>query len=333
MSSFEKHHSKKKHIFNGGNYLLSPLNNKKVNSLNFFGTNKKENNNNHNRINIVVNKINTTQLKKKYTNVESINNILQINKTNSLSRQKNKNKLVNTNKILSTYTNINDSNLSSAKSNHKNDNRYDNHTTTDDINVNMSNNNSNVYNLKKLYINKKIKDFNFTKNDSFHNNKSKTNNYLSNRQSFEYLKTEANSNTSNDLNIKLILPSSNIFGKKMVNQNYNDIIGTPSGLFKKNNPTNIQFSSPGNILKNYYKNPNNNFNKEELIIKENFTNLSTNDSKNKKRQKSIDRSISGKSHSNITKIQNKKRCPEELHFFYINMIQKGKRMENNIEGE
>ena len=334
MSSFEKHHSKKKQIFNGGNYLLSPLNNKKINSLNYFGTNKKDNNNNQNRINIIVNKINTSQLKKKSTNVEGINNILQINKTYSLSRQKNKNKL-NSNKILSTYNNINDSHLSSAKSKHKNENRFENHTTADDIKLNVSNNN-NIYNLKKLYINKKIKDFNFTsKNDSFNNKNKNTvnNNFLSNRQSYEHLKTETNNNTSNDLNIKLILPNNNIFGKKSVNQNYDDIIGTPSGLFKKNNPSNFQFNSPGNILRNYYNNPNIKFSKEELIIKESFTNQSTNDSKNKKRQKSIDISISGKENSEVKKNKHKNRCPEDLHFFYINMIQKGKKMENYIQGE
>ena len=35
MSSLEKHHNKKKLIFNGGNYLLTPIN-KKINSLNFL---------------------------------------------------------------------------------------------------------------------------------------------------------------------------------------------------------------------------------------------------------------------------------------------------------
>jgi hypothetical protein len=197
-------------------------------------------------------------------------------------------------------------------------------------------NNNNIYNLKKLYINKKIKDFNFTsKNDSFNNKNKNTvnNNFLSNRQSYEHLKTETNNNTSNELNIKLILPNNNIFGKKSVNQNYDDIIGTPSGLFKKNNPSNFQFNSPGNILRNYYNNPNIKFNKEELIIKESFTNQSTNDSKNKKRQKSIDISISGKENSEVKKNKYKNRCPEDLHFFYINMIQKGKKMENYIQGE
>ena len=324
MSSLEKHHSKKKLIFNGGNYLLSPLN-KKINSLNFFNTNKKENNiQNINGKKAIANKINIAQLKKKHTNSEDINNIIQINKTYSLSRPKNKNKL-KSNKILPTYTNINESNLSSAKTNHK----YENNTTCDDINMN-----NNAYNLKKLYINKKIKDINFsTKNDSFNNkrNINNTYNYLSNRQSYEHIKTNPN-NTSNDLNIKLILPVNNNFGKKLVNQNYDDIIGTSSGLFKKNISSNFKLNTPEDVIKNYYNNQNIKFNKEEQYIKESFINQNTNNSKMKKKQKSIERSISGGDYLDNNK-NNKKKCPEDLHFFYINMIQKGKKMEKYIEGE
>jgi len=328
MSSFEKHYTKKKNIFNGGNYLLSPLNNKKINSINFFNTNRKNNNTqNKNGIKVIVNKINTTQLKKKYSNSEDVNNIVQINKTYSLSRPKNKNNL-NSNKIMYTYSNINESNLSSAKIN-KYGNKFENNTTYDDINMNNKG-----YNLKKLYINKKIKDINFSsKNDSFNNikNINNTNSYISNRQSYDLLKTDANS-TSSDLNIKLVLPGDNIFGKKLVNQNYDDIIGTPSGLFKKKNQSNFKYNTPGNILKNYYNNPNIKFNKEEQIIKESFINQTTN-SKNKKRIKSIDKSMSGVEYYNEKNKRHKNRCPEDLHFFYINMIQKGKKMENNIEGE
>ena len=195
--------------------------------------------------------------------------------------------------------------------------------------------NNNAYNLKKLYINKKIKDINFSaKNDSFNNNKRNINNtynYLSNRQSYEHIKTNPN-NTSNDLNIKLILPVNNNFGKKLVNQNYDDIIGTSSGLFKKNISSNFKLNTPEDVIKNYYNNPNIKFNKEEQYIKESFINQNTNNSKMKKKQKSIERSISGGDYLDNNK-NNKKKCPEDLHFFYINMIQKGKKMEKYIEGE
>ena len=73
--------------------------------------------------------------------------------------------------------------------------------------------------------------------------------------------------------------------------------------------------------------------KDEKIIIDSYTNQSTNDSKNKIKKKSIDRSISGKGCFNNKVKINKKRCPEDLHFYYINMIQKGKKLEKDIEGE
>lgn len=331
MSSFEKHekhHSKKKQLFNGGNFLLSPINKKNINSLNYFAVNKKNTDiQSKNDIKVIVNKLNPELIRKKNNNInsEQINNILKVNKQNSLSRPKNINK-INNNKFMGTYFNINTSNLSVNKTN----NQCGNDLTSDNININNNNLdiNSNAYNLKKLYINKKIKDLNvFSKNDSFNNLKK----YQTNRQSYDHLKTDLN--TSKDTNIKLVIPDRNFFEKKLENHNFDDIIGTPSGLFKKNNQLNIQFNSPGNLLKNYYNNPNIKIHRDEKIIIDSFTNQSTNDSKNKKRKKSIDRSISGKDFSNIKikKIENK--CPEEIHFYYIIMIQKGKKLEKGIDGD
>ena len=329
MSSFEKHEKnniKKKKILYGSNFLLSPLN-KKVNSLNYFSVNRKNSDyQSRNDIKIVVNKLNPEQYRKKNNiNSEQINNILKLNKAYSLSRPKNINKL-NSNKILSTYSNVNSSNLSPMKGNIK----YNNNLTTDDLNNNIDiNNNNNAYNLKKLYINKKIKEINFfAKNDSFNNR----NNFSTNRQSFEHLKTDVNI-TPKESNIKLILPDKNYFDKKLENQNYDDIIGTPSGLFKKNNFSNFHFNTPGNILKNYYNNPNMKMIKDDKIIIDSYTNQSTTDSKKKIKKKNIDRSISGRERFNNKIKINKKRCPEDLHFYYINMIQKGKKLENDLEGE
>ncbi len=60
-----------------------------------------------------------------------------------------------------------------------------------------------------------------------------------------------------------------------------------------------------------------------------FSNLSTNDSKNKIRKKSIDITISEKEKDYFNpKIKKTKfKCPEDLHFYFINMIQKGKKLE------
>ena len=294
MSSFEKnekHYKKKKHIFNGGNYLLSPLNNKKIDSLNYFSINKKNIDfQNKKELKVVINKLNTEQYRKiNNLNLEQLENKLKKNKDKaySVTRPKNLNKL-------NCYANTNNSNLNSAKTNNKNYNNI----TTDDWNKNNIAIINNTYNLKKLYINKKMKGINFySKNDSFNN----TNNYTPNRLSYKYLKTDIN-NSSKNLNLKLFLPNNknNIFRNKIENINYkdyNDIIGTPSGLFKKNTPSNII------IVENY---------NNKVYIKNNL-------GKSRDGKKSIDKI--------------KEKCPEELHFYYIRKIQKGKKIEKELEGE
>ena len=314
MSSFEKYekyHHKKKQLFNGGAYLLSPLNQKNINSLNYFGINKKNNDiKSKNDIKVIVSKLNPDQIRKKNNNVnsEQMNNILKVNRAYSLSKAKNNIKL-DSNQIIGTYSNINNTNLSTSKTN----NNYENNLTTENIYKNKNNIdlNNDSYNLKKLYINKKIKDISiFTKNDSFN----KIKNYSANRQPYVHLQTETN--ISKDSNIKLIIPDRNIFEKKLENKNLEDIIGTPSGLFKKNNQTNFQYNP---------RNPNIKIHRDEKIIIDSLTNQSTNDSKNK--------NISGKDYSNIRNIFVKNKCPEDLHFYYITMIQQGKKLEKEIEGD
>lgn len=322
MSSFEKYekyHNKKKQLFNGGAYLLSPLNKKNINSLNYFGINKKNNDiKSKNDIKVIVSKLNPDQIRKKNNNVnsEQMNNILKVNRAYSLSRAKNNIKL-DSNQIIGTYSNINTTNLSTSKTN----NKYENNLTTENIYKNKNNIdiNNDSYNLKKLYINKKIKDISiFTKNDSFN----KIKNYSANRQPYVHLQTETN--ISKDSNIKLIIPDRHIFEKKLESKNLEDLIGTPSGLFKKNNQTNFQYNP---------RNPNIKIHRDEKIIIDSLTNQSTNDSKNKKKQQSIERSISGKDYNNIRNIFFKNKCPEDLHFYYITMIQQGKKFEKEIEGD
>ena len=299
MSSFEKlekHHNKKKYIFKGGNYLLSPINNKKINSLNYFSLNKR--NNDIQSKKGIFNKINNTEQyqKKNDINLEQLNNKIIINKRNALSRPKNLNQM-------HFYTNANNSYLNSAK----NDKKYDNNLTTDDLKKNIIVINNNTYNLKKLYINKKNKELNYySNNDSFSNQK----NCGSNIQSYEYIKTNIN-NTPNKLNLQLLFPNQNIFEKKI----YNDIIGTPSGLYKKNSHLNFKMNSFRNIMEKY----------------NNYSNIKINP--NKKLKKVIDSPISA------IKLLEKKykiikdKCPEELHFYYIRKIQKGKRIEKELDGE
>lgn len=357
MASFERNYQyKKKHIFNGGgNYLLSPLNNKRIDSLNIY---KNNNSQNKNSIKIIINKINAEQYRKHNNNFNSpiIENILKNNKTYSLSRTKNdnkpyhKNKLSkiklkdisthnNTNNILSNITNSNNSELSSAKTN-----KYENISLTHELLRNKDNINkisNNAYCLKKLYMDRNMKDIISSNNDSFINEK--------NRQSTEYLKTDLNdiytSPLSKQENIKLILPDTNIFGKKLTAdvKNHNDIIGTPSGLFKKNSLSNFQFNTPGNMIKNFFDKKNKNIfsninfiklNKDEKqIILESITNQSTSDSKIKKLKKTSDINLT-EIDSYVSKSKRgRKKFPEEIHFFFVHMMQEGKKNELELEGE
>lgn len=280
MSFFEKsekYHKKKKYIFNGGNYILSPLNKKKINSLNYhYLSNKK-------RKNVIINKINIEKYRKEANTknicLEQINSKLKINILDYLSRPGNLNKL-------NSYTNSNNSRFSSARSN----NKYFNNLTTDDLNKIKINNNK--YNLKNLYNLRKTKEINiYSNNDSYNNI---INNISPKRQKYEYLNTDTN-NSHKNVNL---LPYCN-FGKKIENIKYNDILGTPSGLFKRNN------------------------------YRINFSNNKSNKSSENKNKK-LDKPLLG---VKLHKLLIKKKCPELLHFYYINKIQKGKQIESELDGE
>ena len=297
-SSIEKNYSKMKKLLNSGNNLLSPLNEKKIT----------RNNNSQNKkgIKIIINNLNTNQ-KTKNNNLNSkvINNILKINKAYSLSRPTNETKLKSknilskinkgdissdVNNILSICINKNNSNITSAKSN-----KYENNSKTEELNIsNSNNNNNNEYYIKNFYINRNIKSSN---SDSIKNN------IINNKQSYEYLKTDINE-IENTPNIKLVV--SNDIVKK-----HDDIIGTPSGLFKKNNLSNFQFNTAGNILKNIYEK------KKKNILK----------------LKDLEKNISEIDYFNNKNRKGKYKCPEIMHFHYVYMLQEGKTNEIELEGE
>lgn len=303
-SSIEKNYNNNKKLFNSGNYFLSPLNEKITRS---------NNSQNKNGIKIIINKLNTNQNSKNCNlNSQVINNILKINKVFSLSRQTNENKLKSKNifskinkkdissdasNILSLYINKNNSNISSAKSN-----KYENNNSkTEELNINNSNINNNEYYIKNFYINRSISS---SKGDNIKNN----NNIINNKQSTEYLKTDINENgnTPNSTNIKFVLPNDIV-------KKHDDIIGTPSGLFKKNNLSNFQFNTSGNILKNIY----------EKKTKNLF----------KLKNKELERNISEVDYFNNKNKKGKYKCPEIMHFHYVYMLQEGKTNEIELEGE
>ena len=76
-------------------------------------------------------------------------------------------------------------------------------------------------------------------------------------------------------------------------------------------------------------------NKDEYqLIKESITNMSTNnESKIIKRKITIDSKNSLIHNNNNGYKRGRNYCSEEIHFYYVNMIQKGKKFEQKIEGE
>ena len=289
-SSIEKNYCKKKKLLNSGNYLLSPLNENK----------NTRNNNSQNKIGIkiIINKLNTNQnIKNNNLNSQVINNIsrsikeTKLKSKNILSKINKRNISSDVNNFLSIYINKNNSNISSAKSN-----KYENNSKIEELNINNSHNNNNEYYINNFYINWNIISSN---SDSIKNN------IINNKQSYEYLKTDINE-IANTPNIKLVLPND------IIKKN-DDIIGTPSGLFKKNNLSQFQFNTAGNMIKNIYEKKNKNI----LKLK----------------NKDLEKNISEVDYFSNKNRKGKYKCPEIMHFYYVYMLQEGKTNEIELEGE
>ena len=232
--------------------------------------------------------------------------------------------------------------------------------------------NDSINGLRNLNIKNRTKENMYTNNDTYKNNTNlindnSTNNSNSNlatkRETIGnlYLKTDVNDiyiNTPKDNNYKL-----DNFDKKLVIFKNNEIFGTPGGLLRKNNKILLANTTPENKIKisldqNKQKildsslklkikknknddiNTNNNSNnittikpsKNEHIILESINNSNTN-TKTIKNKFTID-SIQFNQDSLIQKKKNKlNKCPEELHFYYITVLQEGKKNEIEFEGE
>ena len=179
------------------------------------------------------------------------------------------------------------------------------------------------------------------------------------------MKTDTNDiclNTPKNNNIKLVLPNKNIFDKKsVINCKNDDMLVTP--FEKKKNQILLCNNTPDNKLKISIdkKNPNilnedtklkikkqkenkinskNNTNniitikptKNEHLIIESIGNANNYDSKIINRKFTIDSNKVNKDYLKQNK-KNKYKCPEELHFYYITVLQEGKKNEFDFEGE
>jgi hypothetical protein len=238
------------------------------------------------------------------------------------------------------------------------------------LSSNLASNSNSINGMRNINMKKEINENINSKNDSYSNNilndnSTNNSNFESKRETTgqSCMKTDINDyylKTPNDNNIKLVLPNKNFFDKKLIiKSEKNDIFNTPYGIMRNNNQLLLGNGTPeiklkcsidknnNNIFNERIKlssinpkgnNKNNNINtikpsKNEHIILESICNSNSDDSKIKKRKFTIDSKELNK--DNMKQIKKNKiyKCPEELHFYYISVLQEGKKNENEFEGE
>lgn len=288
--------------------------------------------------NDISSKINTSRL------LDSYNNTKNTFKTSQLNSFK-----IDANSV---FENINKNNLNYLRSS------------------NLASNSNSINGMRNLNAKREINENINSKNDSYSNNilndnSTNNSNLESKRETTGHscMKTDINDyylKTPKDNNIKLVLPNKNFFDKKLIiKSEKNDIFSTPYGIMRKNNQLLLVNGTPeiklkcsidknnNNIFNERIKlssinpkgnNKNNNINtikpsKNEHIILESICNSNCDDSKIKKRKFTIDSKELNK--DNMKQIKKNKiyKCPEELHFYYITVLQEGKKNENEFEGE
>ena len=394
MTSYDKKNiNKNKYLNKEGNHLISPLNANQQKSLNIniFSDLNNSNQINFPNINPMYNKLTPViQNKKNNNNSHEKNNIIEISKVFSFSKQKNENKLnkimnskyklskvvsndlssrINESKILEIYSNT----KNTTKTSPINSFKMETNTTFDNLNTfkdSIKINNKSINGLRNLDINRNANE-NYSYNKNINNEISSNNsNLATKRETIGKLYantdiTEMGLNTpKNNNNFKLVLPNKNLFDKKVVIncKNNNNILGTPFDNFNKKNQILLTNTTPENKLKNTFIGNNQNKMKEEIKLKlkkpkengRNINNNNINTIKPSKNEHLIIESI-GNSNNYDSNLINRKftidsnkinkdylkqikknklyKCPEELHFYYISVLQEGKKNEFEFEGE
>ena len=371
MSSYEKNLNARKFILKQGNKLLSlSNNNNQPILLNNISNSINENQLIFPNINSNINKLNLVDKNRQKDNNNQEKKILtEISKIYSLSKPKNENKIrklknskfklskvildsnIDKSKILESFNNSNIFKLSEMDlANSRNVN----------ANKNISNNNNITH--KKINIYDNIDEI--RNNDSYCNNllninKINNSNLAKKRGSigYSFLKLDTdNLNTPKENKIKLDLPNDELGKKLRLNIMKNDIFGTPSGPLRKkyaiftsnNTPENKMRFTLDKISKKIIRkdnklkkidNINNRIltikpNKNAYIITETIGNLDYRDSHSKKNNCTLEIEESDKSNKNhlIHKKKIKvKKCPEELHFYYVGLLQEAKKEGSELE--
>ena len=342
--------------------------NPKFNKLTPVIQNKKNTNNSHGKNNIIeISKVFSFSKEKNENKINKImNSKYKLSKvvSNDLSSR------INESKILDIYNNTKNTTKVSPLNSFKmeTNSTYDNiNIFKDSIKIN----NKSINGLRNLDNNNRNINENYSYNNNINNEISSNNsNIATKRETIGklYVNTDISEiglNTpKNNNNFKLVLPNKNIFDKKLVinckNNNNNYLLDTPLETFNKNNQILLTNTTPENKLKNAFNEGNQNKMKEEIKLKikkqkdngRNNNNINT--IKPSKNEHLIIESI-GNAHNFDSKLINRKftidsnklnkdylkqakknklyKCPEELHFYYISVLQEGKKNEFEFEGE
>ena len=367
MSSYEKNLNKRKFILKPGNKLLSLANNNnQPNLLNKFSNSTNENQLVFPNINTNINKLNLVEKNRQKDNNNQGKKILtEISKIYSLSKPKNEHKihkLKNSKFKLSKV--ILDSNIDKSKIMESyNSANIIKLSETDIVSSRNDNLNKNISNYKNIIDkNRNIDESRNT--DSYCNNllninKINNSNLATKKGSigYSFLKLDTDSlNTPKENKIKLALPNDALEKKIRLNIVRNDIFGTPIGPIRKKYPLFTTNNTPENKMRftldkiskkitrkdsklKKIDNINNRIltikpNKNAYIITETIGNLDNRDSHSIKRKYTIDIKESDNSNKNhlIHKKKIKvKKCPEELHFYYVGLLQEAKKEGSELE--
>ena len=346
---------------NNKNHINFPNINPKFNKITPVSQNKQNNNNSHGKNNIV--EVSKAYSLSKQKNENKLNKMMnskyKLSKviSNDLSAR------INESKILEVYNNKKNTIKTSQLNSFKNETN----STFDNINIfrdSIKINNKSINGLRNLNVKRTNET---TASNNIKNETSNNSNLATKRETIGnlYMKTDTNKiyvNTPKNNNIKLVLPNKNIFDKKLViNCKNDDMLVTP--FEKKNNQVLLCNTTPDNKLKisldktnpnilnediklkikkqKENKINNNNYtnniitikpSKNEHLIIESIGNSNNNDPKIINRKLTIDSNKVNKDYLNQNK-KNKYKCPEELHFYYITVLQEGKKNEFNFEGE
>ena len=342
MSSFGKN-SKKNYSFKEGNNPLFPISNKNINLYNCnnalkinINTDILKNNNKRLNSNISTNlqhiifvensPVNSKLKISKYKQLDFSSNISENKLIDIYGKDKsNKKKYLSSNKTninLMPNTTRNNYDIISSKNvlgssqkmnNNKNSLRKKNRKNME---IFDSNNNS-YFNNINIFYNNSSTDINKIADSNLINKKT---NLYSNVK----LKTDINYiglNSPKEASIKLI------FKNKNDNNGKNNNLDLPITLKRKDSFLPLTYTNPGNNMQ--YSIDKNIFDNEYKLYlkkpKRNASNLNSGINLN------LNNFVEGKNMENNTKKNKKIKCPEDLHFYYILVIQEGKKNETEME--